>query len=67
MAATREQMISAQAAVKAYNAAVTAYTECARKEGVNDVQINVVTDQLEKLANQFNAELRAFKQKSGGQ
>jgi hypothetical protein len=65
--ATREQMISAQAAIKGYNAAVGVYTECARKEGANELVIGRVIDQLEKLAEQFNAELRAFKQKSGAQ
>jgi len=64
-AATREQMISAQAAIKDYNAAVGVYAECARKEGANEVEINRVIGQLEKIAEQFNAELRAFKQKNG--
>lgn len=66
-AATREQMVSAQTVIKDYNAAVTAYAECARKEGTSEVEINRVIGQLEKLAKEFNAELRAFKQKSGAQ
>ena|SRR5204862_1261909 len=65
--ATREQMISAQSAIKGYNAAVGAYAECARKSGANEVEVGRVIGQLEKLAEQFNAELRAFKQKNGAQ
>jgi hypothetical protein len=65
--ATREQMVSAQAAIKDYNVAVNTYAECARKSGVTDVEVGRVIGQLEKVAQQFNAELRAFKQKSGAQ
>ena len=65
--ATREQMVSAQAAIKDYNMAVATYTECARKAGASDVEVGRVIGQLEKIAQQFNAELRAFKQKNGGQ
>jgi putative N-acetylmannosamine-6-phosphate epimerase len=60
-------MVSAQAAIKDYNMAVATYTECARKSGASDVEVGRVIGQLEKIAQQFNAELRAFKQKNGGQ
>jgi hypothetical protein len=64
-AATREEMLAAQSAIKGYNSAVVAYTECVRKDGGSETEINAVIEQLEKLAERFNAELRAFKQKSG--
>jgi hypothetical protein len=62
---TREEMLSAQSSIKGYNAAVVAYTECVRKDGGSETEINAVIAQLEKLAERFNAELRAFKQKNG--
>ena len=65
IAATRAEMLSAQSAIRTYNAAVVAYTECVRKDGGSETEINEVIEQLEKLAERFNAELRAFKQKSG--
>jgi hypothetical protein len=65
--ATREQMLSAQTTIKGYNAAVVAFTECVRKDGGNETDINGVIAQLEKVAQQFNAELRAFKQRGGAQ
>jgi hypothetical protein len=64
-ASTREEMLGAQTAIKGYNAAVVAYTECVRKDGGSETEINAVIAQLEKLAERFNAELRAFKQKNG--
>ncbi len=67
VAATREEMLSAQSAIKGYNAAVVGYTDCVRKDGGSETEINLVIEQLEKLAERFNAELRAFKQKNGAQ
>jgi hypothetical protein len=64
-AATRTEMLGAQAAIKDYNAAVVSYTECVRKDGGSETAINEVIEQLEKIAERFNAELRAFKQKNG--
>lgn len=65
--ASREEMLAAQTALKAYNASVTEYTECVRKEGGSEAEVKRAIRQLEQLAGQFNEQLRAFKQKSGAQ
>ena len=62
--ATREAMIAAQAAIKGYNTAVAAYTECMKKTNGNEKDALAVLAQLQKLAEQFNAELRTFKQRN---
>jgi hypothetical protein len=63
--AAREEMLAAQAAMKAYNAAVNEFTLCVQKDGGREIELNRVVNQLEKLAVRFNAELRKFKQKAG--
>ena len=63
--ANREEMVAAQAAMKAYNAAVVQYTQCIQKAGGSATELNRIVNQLEKLAVRFNAELRKFKQKAG--
>jgi hypothetical protein len=65
--ATRVEMLGAQTSIKDYNAAVVAYTECVRKDGGSETEIGAVIEQLERLAERFNTELRAFKQKSAAQ
>jgi hypothetical protein len=65
VSATREEMLAAQSAIKGYNSSVVAYTECMKKEGGSEKEATEVIAQLQKLAEQFNAELRAFKQKNG--
>ena len=67
MSATRAEMLSAQSAIREYNTAVVTYTECVRKDGGSESEINEVIEQLEKLAARFNAELRTFKQKNGAE
>jgi hypothetical protein len=79
--ATRDQMIAAQRAVKAYDTAVKAYGDCLQQEldakvaaGANKQQLavqydkmnNVEVDELQKLADKFNEELRAFKARNSG-
>jgi len=74
--ATRDQMIAAQRAVKAYDTAVKAYGDCLQQQldsqvaaGGNketlsvqyDKMNNDQVDKLQKLADKFNEELRAFK------
>jgi hypothetical protein len=66
-ASTREEMLAAQTAIKGYNAAVVTYTDCMRKSGGGESEVNEIIEQLEKLAERFNSELRAFKQKNGAQ
>jgi hypothetical protein len=67
--ASRDEMLAAQTAIKEYNVAVSAYAECAEKDGSSHelANANQAIHQLEKLAERFNAELRAFKQKNGAQ
>lgn len=68
-AATRTEMLTAQTAIKEYNAAVATFTECVSKDGspFEVKEAEEVVQQLEKLAERFNAELRNFKQKNGAQ
>jgi hypothetical protein len=79
--ATRDQMVAAQRAVKAYDTAVKTYGDCLQHEmdaklasGGNKQQLeaqydklnNAEVDRLGKLAGKFNDELRAFKAKNSG-
>jgi len=79
--ATRDQMVAAQRAVKAYDTAVKTYGDCLQHEldakvagGGNREQLeaqydrlnNVEVDKLQRLAGKFNDELRAFKAKNSG-
>jgi hypothetical protein len=76
-AATREQMVAAQQAVKAYDNAVRAYADCLQQQkattGDNprlaeeyDRRSDAEVDKLQRLADKFNAELRAFKARNTG-
>jgi hypothetical protein len=66
--ATREQMLAAQTAIKGYDAAVAAFSECASKDG--GLSLKADADEavrvVERIAARFNAELRTFKQRNGG-
>lgn len=79
--ATRDQMVAAQRAVKAYDTAVKNYGDCLQHEldakvagGGNKEQLeaqydrlnNAEVDKLQRLAGKFNDELRAFKAKNSG-
>jgi hypothetical protein len=63
--ATRDDMMAAQRAIKAYDTAVKAYTECLQQSGENPAKGNDAIDKLTKIAQQFNNELRTFKEKNG--
>jgi hypothetical protein len=63
--ATREQMLSAQRAVKVYDNAVKAYSECLRDAGDTSNKANVAVDRLQHIAERFNVELHAFKERNG--
>jgi hypothetical protein len=63
--ATREQMLAAQSDAKQYDAAVVAYADCMRKSGGGETLVEQAIEKLKKHAEQFNAELRAFKQANG--
>ena len=80
MAATRDEMVAAQKAVKAYDNAVREYSACMEQE----LQVKAAgssgkaaladqygrrteaeLDKVQKLADRFNNELRAFKARNG--
>lgn len=63
--ATREQMLSAQRAIKAYDNAVKAYSECLRDAGDTSNKANVAVDRLQHIAERFNVELHTFKERNG--
>jgi hypothetical protein len=77
-AATREEMVAAQKAVKAYDNAVRAYSDCLHQEkasaGGDKAKLaeeyqrrsDVEVDKLQRLADKFNNELRAFKARNTG-
>ena|ERR1700692_2773213 len=77
-AATREEMVAAQKAVKAYDIAVRAYSDCLQQEKAAagsdktkliedyDRRSDAEVDKLQRLADRFNAELRAFKARNSG-
>jgi hypothetical protein len=76
-AATREEMVTAQKAVKAYDIAVRAYSDCLQQEKTAagdkgqsteqyDRRSDAEIDKLQRLADKFNAELRAFKARNSG-
>jgi hypothetical protein len=83
--ASKDEMIAAQKAVKAYDADVKLYIECLNKdqdaeiaaggEKMTDEQkakvagryadkTNTEVDKLQKIADKFNAELKAYKAKN---
>jgi len=64
--ATRDEMRAAQEAIKAYNVAVTEFSACADRNGLDMAKANESVRRLEALANRFNAALRAYKERSGG-
>jgi hypothetical protein len=60
-------MLAAQKAVKAYDVTVQVYVDCAAQPGGNPVEQDKAQRALRALhviADQFNAELRTFKQKN---
>jgi hypothetical protein len=64
--ASRDEMRVAQEAMKDYNAAVTEFSACAARNHQDPAKANEAVRKLKVLANRFNAELRAFRQKNGG-
>lgn len=63
--ATREEMLSAQRSLKAYDNAVKAYSDCLHDAGDTSNRANQAVDKLQKLAERFNAELHTFKERNG--
>jgi hypothetical protein len=64
--ASRDDMLSAMKAVKAYDSAVKEFSECASQNGgILAAQVDRAMDKLTAIADKFNVELRVFKTKSG--
>lgn len=63
--ASRDDMVAAQRAIKAYDTAVKEFTECLQKAGDTSNKEDMALDRLHKIADKFNEELRTFKQKNG--
>lgn len=79
--ASRDDMVAAQKAVKGYDTAVKAYSDCLQQEVDAKVaaggdksklsdeygkKSNAEVDKLQKIADKFNTELHAFKAKNTG-
>jgi hypothetical protein len=63
--ASRDEMLAAQKAIKAYHEAVVVFADCVKKSGGISTRADDAMARLQKLADRFNVELRVFKQKSG--
>jgi hypothetical protein len=63
--ATRDQMLSAQRAIKAYDLAVKAYSDCLHESGDTSSRGIVAVERLQQMADRFNTELRMFKERNG--
>ena len=61
---SREEMIAAQKAFRAYDTAVREYALCLEKTGGSEALQNAAVRRVELAAEKFNAELRAFKKRS---
>lgn len=79
--ATKAEMIAAQKAVQAYDAAVKTYTDCLAQEQQQKIDAggdkaklqkqyaemnNVQVEKVQQLADKFNTELKAYKAKTTG-
>jgi hypothetical protein len=64
--ASRDDMVAAQKAVKAYDNAVREYSGCLVREAVvgSDRLEMVEVDRLKQVAAKFNTELKIFKEKN---
>ena len=63
--ASRDEMRSAQEAIRTYDAAVNAYADCIKQGGYSKQKADDALRSLQRLADAFNTELRAYKQKNG--
>ena len=62
--ASRDDMLAAQRAIRAYDTAVRQYTSCLQQTGDTTSKGNDAVDRLERVAARFNEELKAFKEKN---
>jgi hypothetical protein len=63
--ATREEMVAAQNAIKAYNIVVKEFTDCVALHEVSSARGNRAVDKLTVIADRFNVEMHTFKKKAG--
>jgi hypothetical protein len=63
--ASRDSMLSAHKIFLKYDADVREYTSCLERSGGNPIQQDAAVDRLQKVAAQFNAELRVFRKRRG--
>jgi hypothetical protein len=63
--ASRDEMLAAVKAFRAYDAEVREYAVCLEKSGGSELKQAAAVGKLQKFADKFNAELRVFKKKSG--
>jgi len=63
--ASRDAMLSAQRAIKAYDNAVKAFSDCLRESGDTSHRGDAVVQKLESLASRFNDQLKLFKERNG--
>lgn len=62
--ATTDAMVAAMKAVRAYDAAITKYVKCLQMNGGDQARQNYAMETLQRVADQFNHELRVFKAKT---
>jgi hypothetical protein len=62
--ASRDDMLAAQRAIKAYDVATQDYLDCMIKNGGSTAKQAKAMSVLRDVADRFNAELRAFKAKN---
>lgn len=63
--ASRDDMVAAQRAIKAYDTAVKEFGQCLQRIGDTSNKEDAALARLHKIADKFNDELRAFKHKNG--
>jgi hypothetical protein len=63
--ASRDAMLAAQRALKAYDNAVMAYAACLRDSGKSIHDADEVDQMLRQIASRFNEQLQVFKQRNG--
>jgi hypothetical protein len=63
--ASRDGMLAAQKAVKAYDVAIQGYLNCLHNIGGSSLDQDAALRTLRAVADRFNQELRTFKEKNG--
>ncbi len=64
--ATRDEMVAAQRAVKAYDTAVRQYTQCLQQAGDNAAGQSLAVQKDQALAERFNTQLHVYEAKHKG-